>query len=581
MSMLKALYDLALRENLSPDPDYEPHRVDYFLRIDDEGRALSLIPTANEQGRALERSVPRLPKRAGVDPGYFFDSSQYLLGVVAKNKKPELAQRSVEAITRQVNEIAERVDDVGARAVASFFRRRETEFPKVRGWKIDEWTGSEWIAFVRDADGAQPVFDRPVIRAEWARRRNTQLDGSSLVRCLVTGRMAPAERLHGSIKLHVEGAQTSGTSLVSFNKEAFESQSLEQGSNAPVSREAATGYVSALNWLLASTPTRKFRYGVGIGAESVTVFWARENNAAADLFTSLLDPTADDAVRLAEAPLRGLAPADGDTTPFYAVTLGASAARVVVRDWYETTVADAKRNVLAWFSDLWLGTCEPRPLSISMLLKSVESPGGGLSPDLASRLFAAALRGRPIPREVLVAALGRLRLPPDKQYESQRLHDRCALVKAALIRSDARSPNAKEVTVALDETNHEVPYLLGRLFAVLERLQGAALGDVNATIRDKYFGAASSTPALVFPRLLQLSVHHAAKAEGSGWLEQIKGRVMATLPAERFPRMQSLGDQGLFAVGYYHQRESFFQRRSETHASDQQEANEVREAVPA
>jgi CRISPR-associated protein Csd1 len=367
--------------------------------------------------------------------------------------------------------------------------------------------------------------------------------------------------MHGSIK-RVPGAQTSGASLVSFNAESFLSQGLSQGENAPVCRAAADGYVTALNWLLEGTPDRRFRYGVPLGADAVTVFWTRDTNDAVDLFVSLFAPSAEQPVALAEAPLKGLAPSDLDVTPFYAVTLSGNAARVVVRDWIESTVADVKRHVARYFEDLRIGRAEIEPVPVWLLVKALDPPGRqGLPPDLGARLFGAALRGGPLPREILSAALRRLRLPPDKLDERRLLRTRCSLIKATLLRLPRSGISAMEVPVSLDENVTRVPYLLGRLFAVLERLQAAALGDINATIRDRYFGAASSTPALVFPRLLRLSVHHAAKAEGAGWLERDKGKIIGALPAEPFPRSLALEDQGLFAVGYYHQRERFFEGR--------------------
>jgi CRISPR-associated protein Csd1 len=184
-----------------------------------------------------------------------------------------------------------------------------------------------------------------------------------------------------------------------------------------------------------------------------------------------------------------------------------------------------------------------------------------LSPDLGTRFVGAALRGRAFPRELIGASLRRIRLPAEKN-DRNLLHDRIALIKATWLRL-YRPRRNKEELVSLDESTTTPAYLLGRLFAVLERLQAAALGDVNASIRDRYFGAASSTPALVFPRLIRLGMHHAAKAEHSGWLEKITGQIVGALPAQRFPAVLSLEDQGLFAVGYYHQRERFFEKKKE------------------
>ncbi|EYF05347.1 type I-C CRISPR-associated protein Cas8c/Csd1 [Chondromyces apiculatus] len=558
--MLRALHDLASRKGLIEDPHYEKKRIDFLLRVNDRGDFLALVPT-EEGGRALEAPVPRLPKRTvNVAPGFLFDNAKYVLGLggsdTARNEECALA------FQRLVGELAEETRDEGALAVATFLSRRREQMRKLLSERpASAWTGSEQIAFVREEDG-QIVHDRPAVRAFWAGRRERETsEGAAPVRCLITGLVAPASRMHGSIK-RVPGAQSSGAALVSFNAESFTSQGLEQGANAPVSQAAADGYVTALNHLLEGTLERRFRHGVPVGPDAVTVFWTREQHGIVDLFADLFAPTAESAIRLAESPLRGLAPSDLDATGFYAVTLSGNAARVVVRDWMETTVADVKRHVRRYFDDLHLGPGEPAPVAVKALCDAVETPSGrSLRPDLAARLFGAALRGAPFPRELLSAALHRLRLPPDKQYEQRLLRLRCSLVKATLLRLPRSTSPAPEVSVSLDEQQTHVPYLLGRLFAVLERLQGVAQGDINATIRDRYFGAASSTPALVFPRLLRLSVHHAAKAEGAGWLERLKGKIIGALPPETFPRTLPLEDQGLFAIGYYHQRERFFEGR--------------------
>jgi CRISPR-associated protein Csd1 len=155
-----------------------------------------------------------------------------------------------------------------------------------------------------------------------------------------------------------------------------------------------------------------------------------------------------------------------------------------------------------------------------------------------------------------------VRLPPREKEDARfALRARVGIIKAVL-----RRRGREEITVALDENNNDVPYLLGRLFAVLENLQGRALGsDVNATIRDRFFGAASATPAAVFPRLLRVSVHHAAKIGGK-WPEPLKARIVDRLPAAPFPAVLDLEQQGLFAIGYYHQREALFRKAPQPEA---------------
>jgi len=566
--MLGALYELAQREHLVDDPDYEKKKVDFFLRIDAHGTFRGLIPTRTDGGRAHEIPVPRFPKRSsGVSAGFLFDNAKYVLGL-GGGDDTERNERCVEAFRALVTDLVERTHDEGAIAVARFFDRRPAQLDAIRAQHPDgAWTGSEWIAFLLDGDDERCVHDRPAVRAHWASLRQGSGDGEggALIRCLVTGQIGPPARTHGNIK-RVPDAQTSGAALVSFNAEAFTSQGLKQGENASVSRAAAEGYVTALNWLLEGTPTRRFRQGFAVGESSVLVFWTRKASAFTDTFLLLLDPPTDPEVvkNLVESPLKGLAPAPIDDTAFYAVTLSGNAARVVVRDWMEIPVAEAKSHLRAYFDALAIEGDAGEPLGIRRLLDSVTAPSGrGLSPDLGARLLHAALHGSPFPRELLAAALRRLRLPPHKLDERRQLRARCALIKATLLRLPERDSRL-EVPVSLDERNTDVPYLLGRLFAALERLQGEAQGDINATIRDKFFGSASSTPSLVFPRLLRLSVHHASKASSGGrdpWVEIVKSKIIDQLPAAKLPQTLTLEEQGLFAIGYYHQRQSFFTPR--------------------
>ena len=563
--MLRALYDLSLRRNLVEDPLYEKKPVDFLLRLDGQGTLLSLVPMRDDRGRGKQLLVPRVPKRAvNIAPAFLVDNSKYVLGLDDPEKQnDERLSRCMDAFQELVSRCAQDTGDEGARAVLGFLKARKRALDKLlRGHPREEWKGSETLAFSLSGDEHPCVHLRPAVRDWWA-RENAASSGTDAhrVRCLVTGVLAPTARLHPSIK-RVPNAQPVGASIVSFNADAFVSQGLEQGENAPVSNVAAVGYSTALNWLLQGTSTRRFQYGVPVGDDAVTVFWTREESPVMALLASLMEPTPEEAILLAESPWRGLEPSADDAMPFYAATLSGNAARVVVRDWLESTAAAVKANVRRYFDDLRLAPERPAPTPLRELVASVKAPSGrGLSPDLATRLFNAALRGSPFPRELLGASLRRLRLPPEKLGENRALQLRCSLIKATLLRLP-RSGTVKnlEIPVSLDANNSQTPYLLGRLFAVLERLQGVALGDINATIRDRYFGAASMTPGLIFPRLLRLSMHHAAKSE-AGWLERLKGEIVSALPPDRFPKLLPLEDQGLFAIGYYHQREHFFRKR--------------------
>lgn len=570
--MLNALYAYAQREGLLEDPDVELLSVDALVVVGSDGRFLSLTPTTDERGRGLKRAVPRIPKRTvAIQPGFFVDNARYVLGWGGDAAKARKNPERAEAFQAVVHAVAKETNDPGARAVAAFLSKLDKQLPKVVEQR-EEWTGEERLAFrwSGDEEGTL-VHERPALREAWARRRGAEGlgDGAARrMRCLVTGEIGPVARLHPSIK-NVPGAQSSGAALVSFNEEAFCSQGLMQGENAPISRAAAEGYATALNHMLARDGDRRYRQGVSLGKEAVVVFWTREPNPVVDELLNVLDfPQPAQAVHFAESPLRGFEPGEFDETPFYAMTLGGNAARVVVRDWFDFSIRVLKHNVLGYFKELELEGRRERPLSVWDVLRAVEPPGTRGSPaDLGTKLMGAALGGRPFPRELLAAALRRLRVPDKDDGASFLLHTRCALIKATL-RRPPHGIEPMEVSVSLNPDSPEVPYQLGRLFAVLERLQWIALEGVNTSIKDRYFGAAMANPGVVFPRLLNLSNHHLAKllgrSKGSAkWVEKLIAEVMGRLPPRGWSTTLKLEEQGQFAIGYYHQRQDFFTRRDE------------------
>ncbi|WAM26073.1 type I-C CRISPR-associated protein Cas8c/Csd1 [Myxococcus sp. NMCA1] len=567
--MLTALNDFARERGLTDDPLYEVKPVDFFIRISAKGKFIKLESLAREDGRGNAMPIPRLPQRSvNIAAGFFADNSKYVLAYEkdapkAKAGGVEKRLARLEAFLKPVREVVAETKDAEARAVEAFLDSEAERSKALADRGAEEWTGSEMLAFVV-GEATTPVHQSPAIRACWERRAGAQQALGRRVLCLVTGREGVVAVTHPKLK-NVPEAQPSGASLVSFNAPAFSSHGLEQGENAPISQEASLGYVLALNDMLRRTEQRRFRQGIQLADGSVMVFWTRASPSEESFLLSLLDPTEDDLKRFVESPLKGVEPGELDDRAFYAVTLAGNAGRVAVRDWFESRVGEVKQNIRRYFDDLRIGDAPAGPIPVYRLLKAVEAPSGrGLTPDIAARMLGAALRGQPFPRQLLVAALDRLRLPPaDGGVEREQLRLRVALIKAYLLRDRNRGSTPLEVTVSLDKDNPSQPYVLGRLFAVLERLQGVALKDLNATIRDRYFGAASRNPVTVFPRLIQLSVHHASKAGENGrWLERTKGEVMALLPSKApFPPVFHPEQQGLFAVGYYHQREAFFTKR--------------------
>jgi CRISPR-associated protein Csd1 len=319
-------------------------------------------------------------------------------------------------------------------------------------------------------------------------------------------------------------------------------------------------YTTALNHLLRKGSRQRMQVG-----DASTVFWAEKANPIEDSFFDLFEVDQDDPNRHTEAvralyaaPSTGAKPVDEDSTKFYVLALAPNAARLVIRFWYFNTVGELARQIRQHFDDIAIAHADWQPeyLSLYQLLRSLALQGKAehIPPNLAADVLRAILAGTPYPRTLLAAVIGRIRAEHTVDYP------RAALIKAVLVRAARFNPfNQQEVTVSLNVDNMNIGYRLGRLFAVLERVQEAANPGINATIRDRYYGAASATPVLVYPNLLKLKNHHIAKLDNPGQvvnLERLIGQIIEGIDC--FPTNLSLDDQGRFAIGYYHQRQAFF-----------------------
>lgn len=386
--------------------------------------------------------------------------------------------------------------------------------------------------------------------------------------CLVTGERDEVERLHPAIK-GVWGAQTSGANIVSFNQPSFCSYAKEQGANSPVGKNAAFAYTTALNHLLGKDSRQRIQVG-----DASTVFWSsRETAFEAEVADFFGEPPKDDPDRgtravaaLFKSVESGALAAKAGDVKFYVLGLAPNSSRIAVRFWIVDTVPNMAERFCRHFEDLKIihGPRDPETLSLFRLLVSTAAQGKAenIPPNLAGDTMRAILTGLPYPQTLLQAAIRRIRADHDVSYP------RAALIKACLNRS-MRFNNAtytEEMKVSLDPNNMNVGYRLGRLFATLEKIQSDTNPGINATIRDRFYGAASSTPVTVFGNLLRLANHHLSKLEkekpGLAVVrKQLLGEVMGGI--QDFPAHLALEDQGRFAVGYYHQMQDFFTSKSE------------------
>lgn len=605
--ILQALYQLYQRLLDEPDsgispPGYSTARVSFALNLSETGELLDLIDLrttdqAGKQKKALARDmvVPRQVKRAsGVNANFLCDNSGYVLGLDVKGR-PERTQQTFTAFCALHQAVLAGVDDPGASAVVGFLEHwdpgQSAECPLLESLWEDLMAGGN-IVFRLDGT-AGFVHDRPRIRAAWEAHCASKESGVQ-GQCLVTGDIRPIARLHDNIK-GVAGAQPTGAAIVSFNLSAFESYRRDQSFNAPVSEAAAFGYTTALNYLLRSD-----RHRLRIG-DTTTVFWAeRSASLEEDMLAELLDPASVEAAdaatdeseatesankyrrdpqatRLAYDILRrvitgqpvhmGAAHIDSDVR-FYILGLSPNVSRLSVRFLYVDPFgclverlaqhyADMTVDLPSWEADgffpVWRIVRETAPLI------NGKRDTKRASPLLAGALTRAILQGTDYPQALYTAMLSRVRADQGDQKVSPV---GAGIIKACLLRR-ARvlgdSDKERMITVSLNEQCADTAYLLGRLFALLEKAQQDAAPGLSATIRDRYFGAASATPQAVFPVLMRLAQHHIAKAEYGGLLDRRIGEVVTKVDA--FPAHLSLEQQGMFVLGYYHQRQALYHKK--------------------
>lgn len=580
--ILQALHSYYERKSADPEahvapPGFEWKEIPFLVEIDSQGTPIQIVDTRDGEGkkkRAQSFLVPQGAKKSvNVAANFLWGTAEYVLKIPdqkkleaqkAKGKEARYRKRLDEmnaAFVEKIEKLSERLPkDPGIRAMIRFYGRSPEE--GLERYK-DEWeqikTTNPNMTFRLQGD-QELVCQRPAVR-ESVQMDQTAGEDDADKFCLVTGQGDEIERLHPAIK-GVWGAQTSGANIVSYNLDAFNSYAKAQGANAPVGRRASFGYTTALNHLLGKDSRQRLQVG-----DTSTVFWADKPTEweakVPDIFG---EPPKDDPDRhtrtvegLYKAIDRGLLEKDESKTKFFVLGLTPNAARIAIRFWHQGTVSEMAARIRRHFDDLAIlcSSRDPLYLSIFRLLTSVATQGkaDNIPPNLGGELIRSIFADLPYPHTLLSAAVRRIRAEQNVTYP------RAALIKACINRAMRYSNDdgKEELRMSLDETNANVGYRLGRLFAVLEKAQEEANPGINATIRDRYYGAASSTPMTVFSTLLKLKNHHLSKLENRGRavnLEKRIGEIMEGL--DDFPAQLALAEQGRFAIGYYHQRQDFF-----------------------
>lgn len=565
--ILQALYDYYQRKAQDPESalapaGFEYKEIPFILELREDGSLNQIEDTRlieNKKKRAKAERVPQgIKKTSGVAANLLWDNAEYVLGVDTKGK-PERVKEQQAAFLEKIRALDLADKDKGINAVIQFLEQLDhSVLAQQPLWEEIIKTNPN-LTFRLQGQPYLVCQSRLVQNA----LSNSANDESAKATCLITGETAEIERLHPAIK-GVWGAQTAGANIISFNLDAFTSYGKSQSFNAPVSKEAAFAYTTALNHLLGKDSNQRMQVG-----DASTVFWASKEDALEDSFAAIwgASPAKDDPDRNTSAVKAvyeavekyGRKPAVGEETIFYVLGLAPNAARISIRFWHVATVREVSQRIVEHFKLLEIDRSERDPefLPLWLLLRSIALLGKteNVPPNLAGEVMRSILEGRPYPETLLSSAIRRIRA------EQQVNYARAALIKAYL----NRLTSTENLTVSLDIENPNQGYRLGRLFAVLEKIQEEANPGLNATIRDRYYGAASATPVTVFSTLMKLKNHHLSKMDHKGRvnnLEKLLGEIMSEI--QDFPSHLSLKDQGRFAIGYYHQRQDFFKKRDKT-----------------
>lgn len=574
-------------------PGWSPVKVSWGLELDADGqvKSLLLMGGTDAKGKQIPR-VMKLPdpvkRSSGVAANFLCDNSAYVLGVDAKGK-PERTRECFAACARKHQDVLKDVRHPTAKAILNFFERWKPEnaacHPAIQP-NLETLLKDGNIVFVtHDAEGElQLAQDVPEIRRAWD-EAYANSDDAVMGRCLVTGEEGPIAILHPSIK-GVMGAQSSGASLVSFNAPAFESYGKEsardnqgQGRNAPVGKYAAFAYGAALNYMVGHAD---FHGRLG---DTTLVYWAEGAEPAyGSAFMAMMGMGGEDKNEITQKELSGVLTAlcQGHTVKwanvplnpenrFYILGLAPNASRLSVRFFLQNSFDEFAQNYQKHQEDLDIvrpAFDERETLSMWALLRETAIKNPNKPPEfqrqLVEEMLNAILTGSPYPSTLFTQVEIRIRAEKDIN------RGKAAIIKAYLLRNvveqqkDQTHVYKEVLDVELNEQSTYLPYRLGRLFAVLEAVQQKANPNINTTIKDRYFNSACATPALVFPTLLRLAQSHLSKIGGG--VEVYYDKMITELlgdVTQSYPLRLSLQDQGIFQIGYYHQKQKLFTKKEE------------------
>jgi CRISPR-associated protein Csd1 len=555
--ILKKLFDFANEQMELPPPNYRGISVRWLIDLQQDGTLIGFVPwggdTKAKHGTTID--APYI-KRAGVKPNpqLLVDNGEYILGIVRAKSDPERAKRCHESFKQLITLCHERTQEERLHGIIQFLDnwRPEQNLDTMPNGFMPEDNLTFRVDGLVLADRQASLKEIERFWANYTSGEDEDQATLPMMQCLITGEHSMvARRMPESIR-GLRGGQPSGTEIVSANKNPFTSYGLENSLTSPISRNAAEKFAKALNYLLSDDHTR-----LDIGSTAY-VFWTRKKTEFNPIsFLKAPDPQA--VKNLIESPMSGSQVHSDTDDQFYALCLSASMARSVVRDWIETTIPNVRENLKKWFIHQKMVDgygAEGRSFSVYALAASAyRDPSKEMQPTVPTALIRHALSGGRLPDDLLVKVVRRNRAEQEVTYP------RAVLIKLVLISQgktnmtemDMLNPNPQLTP------KENAAYHCGRLLAELEAIQKTAQGNINATLVDRYYGAASSTPAKAFAPLMRGVQTHLSKLRKNSpglykLCDQQLEEIMSNFQNRKFPSTLAMSDQAIFALGYYHQR---------------------------
>ena len=571
LQALTRYYEVLLKEGKTVPEGWCRAKVAYALNLSEEGMIKNVISLKVEQTMGKKqvwlpvvRTVPQMVARSsGVSANFLCDNSKYLLGI-DENGSGGRIQECFEAAKQHHETILKHAHSKAAQAIQHFFETWNPETAKEHPKLQEVWEeltdGSNLIFYINGREAQEDTE----IKTAWEGFLNSKTTEREGI-CLVTGEKTGISRIHTTIK-GVQGAQSSGAALVSFNAPAFESYGKEQSYNAPVGEYAAFAYTTALNYLLSQK-----EYIMQFG-DTTVVFWAENGEEVyQDIFNCMMEAPIDN-----QRELRGIFKklANGEkvekdglvldqTTRFYILGLAPNAARLAVRFFYQDSFGMILEHVKAHYDRMELIKPSKETKDYiglwSLLQETVNQNAREKKPvpNMAAAVLRAILSGSRYPANLYSNTIIRIR-----SEQGKVTWGRASIIKAYLM----KNYNWKEgrVYVKVNEESTSTAYILGQIFAVLEAIQKGANPNINATIRDRYFNSACTTPSTVFPIIMRLKNSHIRKIDNAGiriYYEEMLTKLMGKI--NEFPHRLTLEEQGHFMLGYYHQVQKIYTKKEE------------------